>query len=471
MKILMLTSESVPFSKTGGLADVVNDLSSALANEKNDVRVLVPSYGSNKVGRLLTELEIPILGNIEKLQIRQKKVGKVIYYLLCHPLFTERSGIYGDTSFTPYKDNFLRYTLLNLAPFALMDQLNYYPDIIHCNDWATGLFPYFLYQNKQERFKNIKTIFTIHNLAYQGIFPKMQFLQTLKPARKELFKDNQINMMQTGIAFADRITTVSPTYSQEIQTETYGEGMKDLLIARSSRLSGILNGIDTKIWNPKTDPFLSHNFDITDFSGKCLMKTQLQKKFNLEITDKKPLFVMITRLASQKGIEVLFQVLEEILVPDNLQLLIIGTGNKEYEDFLLKEDKLYKNLSVNIIFNNELAHQAEAAADFFLMPSLYEPCGLNQMFSARYGALVLAHSTGGLKDTVIDIHEQNDYGTGLLIDEVTPNKLVGMIQSALRIYKSDKFNLYRKNAMSKDFSWNTSAKKYIKVYNETKGVR
>jgi len=468
MKVLMLTSESVPFSKSGGLADVVGDLSFALAKEGNDIRILLPSYGTDSIGKLKTEIQLKVLGGFEKLQIREKKVGKVTYYLLCHPVFCNRKGIYGDTSFTPYEDNFFRYTLLNLAPFALMEKLNYIPDIIHCHDWATGLFSYFLYKNENKNYSNIKTIFTIHNLAYQGIYPKMQMLHSLIPGCKEMFKDSNINLMQVGIAFSDRISTVSQSYSREIQTPEYGCGLNNLLQARSSRLSGILNGIDINAWNPETDAFNEYHYNCEDFSGKLKMKALIQKKYNLKQDENAPLFVMITRLASQKGIEELFLVLDEILSINSIQLLIVGTGDKEYENYLKEKEKIFENLSVSIIFSDETAHQVEAAGDFFLMPSRYEPCGLNQMFSQRYGTLVLAHNTGGLSNTIVDIHQHPNSGTGFLMDEITPKVLLNTIKSAIKLFRSEKLNFYRKNAMKIDFSWNASASEYIKLYNITK---
>ena len=468
MKVLMLTSESVPFSKSGGLADVVGDLSAALANEGNDIRILLPSYGTDSIGKLKTEIQLKVLGGTENLQIREKKLGKVTYYLLCHPLFCDRKGIYGDTSFTPYADNFFRFTLLNLAPFALMEKIGFIPDIIHCHDWAAGLFSYFLFKNENKNYSKIKTIFTIHNLAYQGIYPKMQMLHSLIPGCKELFKDSHINLMQVGIAFSNRVTTVSQSYSKEIQTPDFGCDLHNLLQARSSRLSGILNGIDIDAWNPEKDPLIEHHYNSEDFSGKMKMKALIQQKYNLTQDEKVPLFVMITRLASQKGIEELFEVLDEILNMDALQLLIVGTGNKEYESYLKEKEKAFSNLSVNIIFSNKIAHQVEAAGDFFLMPSRYEPCGLNQMFSQRYGTLVLAHKTGGLSDTIVDLHEHPNSGTGFLMDEITPEVIIKTIKSAIKLFKSEKLNFYRQNAMKIDFSWNASALEYIKLYKKTK---
>jgi len=283
-----------------------------------------------------------------------------------------------------------------------------------------------------------------------------------------LFKDTHINLMQVGIAFSNRVTTVSQSYSKEIQTPDFGCDLHNLLQARSSRLSGILNGIDIDAWNPEKDPLIEHHYNSEDFSGKMKMKALIQQKYNLTQDEKVPLFVMITRLASQKGIEELFEVLDEILNMDALQLLIVGTGNKEYESYLKEKEKAFSNLSVNIIFSNKIAHQVEAAGDFFLMPSRYEPCGLNQMFSQRYGTLVLAHKTGGLSDTIVDLHEHPNSGTGFLMDEITPEVIIKTIKSAIKLFKSEKLNFYRQNAMKIDFSWNASALEYIKLYKKTK---
>ena len=466
MNILMVSSESVPFSKSGGLADVVGALTPVLSQKGHDARIFVPSYNTKPKdsGDLVCTLEIPMLAGLHKVEIRQKYVGKTPYLFVCAECFNERKGIYGDTSFEPYTDNLGRFSLFSKAALYYCKKMNWQADIIHCHDWTSGLLPYFMKEMNDPFFMNTKTVFTIHNLAYQGTFAKMDFMFVKVKPNEKLFSGTQVNLMQSGIAFSDFITTVSPTYAKEIQTSEQGCGLENLLISRSSRLKGIVNGIDTEEWNPMKDKLIDTHFTADDLSGKAILKAQIQKEFNLPQDPDVPLFAMISRLASQKGFDALAENLDSILDNNKVQFIIIGTGDKRLENLLLEKAEKHANLSVNILFSNKAAHLVEAGSDFFLMPSKYEPCGLNQLYSLRYGTIPIARRTGGLADTIRDLNSDSEQGTGLLFDELSGNEIEKQVAKAIEIYSKPDFNQVRKRAMQQDFSWDSSCEEYIKVY-------
>ncbi|MFA7190151.1 MAG: glycogen/starch synthase [Sphaerochaetaceae bacterium] len=468
MKVLMLSSESVPFSKSGGLADVVGDLSARLSLLSCDVRVMIPAYhmSPSEAGEEAASVQIRLLGGFRQVDIRQKKLGKVTFYFVCDSLFCNRRGIYGDTSFTPYPDNFLRFLILSKAALAFCSQAGWIPDVFHCHDWTSGLLPFLIKRDRTGIFKHSKTLFTIHNLAYQGVFPKIEFLNAMEETDRDLMDGENINMMRCGLIYSDWISTVSPTYAIEIQGHEQGCGLEDILERRSAELSGILNGIDTAAWNPENDPLLSSHFGQGNMEGKALIKSQVQIKFRLPQNPDAPLFVMISRLAWQKGIEELLEALPQLLSDGKLQFLIIGTGDSKYEDQLRSLELKHPNLSANMIFSNEAAHMGEAAGDFFLMPSHYEPCGLNQMYSLRYGDIPIAHRTGGLADSITDLFSNPEKGNGILMDSVNPQSIIDSVRKASGIYHSPEFFTARENAMKCDFSWDSSAKKYISLYRQ-----
>lgn len=477
MNILMVTSEAVPFSKSGGLADVVGALSNALNTAKKtrgrggqDARIVVPSYNTSieDSGELVCSFKVPMLALDEAVEIRRKAVGATTYYFVCSPRFNDRLGIYGDTSFQPYADNFERFTILCKAALVLCETIGWRPDVIHCHDWTTGLVPYFLKQRNSQFFIGTKTIFTIHNLAYQGTFSRMEFLLADSKPSAKMFSNGQINMLKTGLVYADYITTVSPTYAKEIQTKEQGCGLDEILIKKKSRLKGIINGIDTNEWNPQKDALVPNHFSIGRMDGKAKLKALVQRQFGLEERQDAPLFAMISRLASQKGFDILIPALEHILESFDIQFVIVGTGDSKMERELLEMKKRHGNLSVNIMFSNKAAHLIEAGSDFFLMPSHYEPCGLNQLYSLRYGTIPIAHRTGGLADTIIDVDEYPDKGTGLLFDDLTPDEIEKHIARAVELYGRKEGNgcieNIRKRAMEQDFSWSSSANEYMELY-------
>lgn len=462
----MVTSESVPFSKSGGLADVVGALSSNLASNGCKTIVMLPSYGKSpdEAGDFLTRLRLRILGGFKEVEIRARKLGEVVYWFVCSDEFCKRRGIYGDTSFTPYPDNFLRFLLLSKAALAVCEATGWIPDIFHCHDWTAGLVPYLLKQDSTGLFKKSRTLFTIHNIAYQGEFPKTDFLYAMEAPERDLIFNDKINMLRCGLIYSDAISTVSPQYALEIQTPQQGFGMEDILTRRSSDLFGILNGIDTDEWNPQSDPAIPVPYSIEDMSGKAAAKAAAQEKFNLPKEQDAPLFAMISRLAWQKGIEETLACLEDIVGSVRAQFLIIGTGDRKYEEGFRSLARRFPNLSANMVFSDEAAHLAEAASDFFLMPSHYEPCGLNQMYSLRYASIPVASRTGGLSDTIKDIDEDPEDGNGIFIKEVTPSAIAEGLRRAVDIYGTEQFTKARKNAMKSDFSWGRSAATYKNIY-------
>lgn len=462
----MVTSEAVPFSKSGGLADVAGALPPALNTMGHDARIVVPAYNMNEedIPEKVCSFKVPMLSGKEPVSIKSQTVNNTVYYFVCHPFFNNRKGIYGDTSFEPYSDNFERFTILSKAAILLCSEIGFRPDIIHCHDWTSGILPYYLKQRNDSFFQNTKTVFTIHNLAYQGIFSRMDYLLSGTEPDDNLFVNGQLNMMRAGLVFSDYITTVSPTYSKEIQTPEQGCGLEGLLISRRKYLKGIVNGIDVNEWNPSKDKFTDTHFSTRSLKGKAVLKAQIQKEFNLPQEPDVPLFAMISRLASQKGFDALIPCLEDLLKTEKLQFIIIGTGDKNLEASLLDIASRNKNLSVNILFSNKAAHLVEAGSDFFVMPSRYEPCGLNQLYSLRYGTLPIARRTGGLADTITDLEEKPQNGTGFLFDELTSENIALCIRKAVALYNSGKMNEIRKRAMNQDFSWKNSASEYIKVY-------
>lgn len=474
----MITSEAVPFSKSGGLADVASALSIALAQLNHKVSVLMPAYGFidlNEFSKPVAKFNITINSQEEAVEIVKTTIKNVDFYALKHPYFTERKGIYGDTSFTPYSDNFERYMLLSKAIFPLCKKLKLDIDILHSHDWTAGFASYLLKKNDDPFFSKCKSVFTIHNLAYQGTFSRLDALKASIELEEDIFSGNSINkslnMLQVGLLYSDFITTVSPTYAKEIQNKELGCNLDSILKERESSLFGIINGIDYEEWNPKTDIHFDTHYDKNDLSGKKLLKKEVQKLFNLEVNEDIPLISMISRIAEQKGFYELLEgenALESILKNQKCQVLIIGTGDENIINKLRILDEKYDNFSLNILFSNKYAHMVEGASDFFLMPSRYEPCGLNQLYSLRYGTIPIARKTGGLADTIFDIGEYPKEGTGFLFSQLKSHAIIDTINRALNIYYNEKETLNKmiKNGMEFDSTWSNSAKSYEKIYSK-----
>ena len=473
MNILMVTSEAVPFSKSGGLADVLGALSPSLAKKGADVKVLMPLYSfiDRKGFRKQIVLQVPMLGGTETATILSKKLNGVEYLAIAHPWYTERKGIYGDTSFEPYQDNCRRFALLAESAAIYLKESGWKADIVHSHDWTAGLVPFYL---DKYRIK-AKTIFTIHNLAYQGDFSRYDAVLSGLKMPEEFFSgapdSRRLNMLKAGLEASDKITTVSPTYANEIQTGEVGCGLDWLLRDRKEDLEGILNGMDTSEWDSKHDKFFDEHYSSRNLEGKAALKARVQKEYGLEVNPSIPLFSMISRIADQKGYAELLggnhPVLDELLSKKDFQLIVIGTGDKHYEEKLLELQAKHSGISVNLIFSAKAAHEVEGASDFFLMPSRYEPCGLNQMYSLHYGTLPVAHKTGGLADTIIDITENPDKGTGFLFDSLSSEAIEDGVNRAIQFYNENKDGLGKaiRRAMTEDLSWDRSAGEYIALYN------
>lgn len=470
----MLSSETVPFSKSGGLADVVGALSTQLAKLGHTVTVVMPLYGSIKADDFthLKDIRVRMLPRLENVGLFSCSLEGVEYIAVSHRLFTERKGIYGDNSFAPYGDNFYRFCLMCKAAVRIAKDRKC--DILHCHDWTAGLATWLA---RQEGLK-CATVLTVHNLAYMGDFPRYDALTSdFEPTDRMLTGSGfgrRINLLKTGLEYADRITTVSPTYAREIQTKEQGCGLEDLLSARKDVLYGVINGIDTEEWNPAGDGFFSEHFCAEDLCGKKKLKARVQKQFGLEVNPDIPLFSMISRLAEQKGFGPLldgdYSALERIVSEKNCQFIIIGTGDKRYENRLKDIASRHPNLSVNIVFSQALSHLVEGGSDFFLMPSKYEPCGLNQMYSLRYGTIPLAHRTGGLNDTITDITSDPENGNGFLFDNVWSDEIVSTVSKAVSFYQDkEAMNRAIVNGMNCDFSWKKSAHQYEDIYKNALG--
>lgn len=472
----MSTSECFPFSKTGGLADVVPALSEALLKIGIRADVFMPFYSfidRSEFSKVM-DLRFETLGTLEKCAVYECERNKVRYFALEHPYFSERSGIYGESSFLPYRDNLLRYGVFSKATALFSANGPEQYSIVHLHDWTTSLVPLFLKTIKSRA----KTVFTIHNLAYQGVFSPLDAISIGTPLNRNYILDGKINLLKGAILESDYVTTVSPTYAKEIQTEELGCSLDKYLRERKDSLAGIINGIDLDVWNPETDPMIYKNYSVEELDDKKKNKKALQKDLGLEKRDDIPLIGMISRLASQKGFEeLLFEkkpsALERLLKRGDVQFAIIGSGDERYEKELISLETKYSNLKVIIGYSVKSSHRIEAASDFFLMPSIYEPCGLNQLYSERYGTLPIAHRTGGLKDTIIDADENSNSLTGFLFDEVTSDEIVKKTERAINFYKErERMKRAIKNAMSSDFSWNNSALEYKKIYNLlTKSLR
>ncbi len=476
MKILFASSEVNPFAKTGGLADVSASLPEALATLDHDVRVVMPFYRSVEEGYFTPEplknsIDVPYKGESIKTKVFLTKIKRnLLIYFIKRDEFFDRRGLYG-TPEGDYFDNPERFIFFSQAVLILSKILNFKPDIIHCHDWQTALVP--LYRKSPDKddsfFAKSGTVFTIHNLAYQGVFPPGYMDVSGLPS--EIFSMGgieyygQMNFMKGGIVFSDIITTVSEKYAEEIKTPEYGYGLDGVLRSRSSDVYGILNGVDYGAWSPEKDPHIAANYGLNDLSGKEECKKDLRQIFRLTGSQDDPTLGMISRLADQKGFDLLAEAMDELLKMD-LYLVLLGTGDKKYEDLFAELGKKHKGrFGVKIAFDNVLAHKIEAGSDMFLMPSRYEPCGLNQMYSLKYGTIPVVRATGGLDDTIKEFNPQTGEGNGFKFAEYSSKALVEKVERALVVYrKKDIWLKLMKNAMAEDFSWKKSALRYEEIY-------
>ncbi|MFH1189536.1 MAG: glycogen synthase GlgA [Candidatus Omnitrophota bacterium] len=457
LKILFASSEVVPFAKTGGLADVAGSLPAALEALGADVRVIMPKYRSVKS------------------EGKEARMGKdVKVYLVEHDDYFDRKEIYGD-KFGDYADNLDRFAFFSRQVLERCIKENFKPDIIHCNDWHTALVPVYLntIYKYDPFFENTRTLFTIHNIAYQGLFSKDDFPKigldwALFHIHYFEFYGN-VNLMKAGIVYADAVSTVSPTYAREILTKEYGCGLEGVLQEKAEAVYGILNGIDYGVWDPASDKKLVKNYSPENPDDKYINKEALQKGLGLKVDCDMPMISIISRLADQKGMDILAKVLNDILSM-KVQFVLLGTGDRKYHVLLEKMAKAHqKNTSVNLKFNIIPAEKIYAASDIFLIPSRYEPCGLSQMISFKYGTIPVARRTGGLEDTVNEYDAASRAGTGFTFEEYKPEALLAAVKKALSVYqRRSAWRDLVKAVMKLDFSWKVSAKEYIRLYNRIK---
>ncbi|WP_195266914.1 MULTISPECIES: glycogen synthase GlgA [unclassified Clostridium] len=471
MRVLMVASEAHPFIKTGGLGDVMGALPQALNKENVEVKVILPKY-KNISSKYINNLEF-IKYFYVNVGWRKQYCGLfryiyngVEYYFIDNEYYFKRDNLYG------YYDDAERFIFFDKAVLEFINEMNWRPDIIHCNDWQTGMVPviYRLEYEKRNMYRNIKTFFSIHNLLFQGTFSP-EILPELLGYNYEAYFNRSIELhggvsfMKGGINYSDQVTTVSNTYAQEIQTSQYGERLEGLLRHRSYALKGILNGIDYDEYNPETDQYIYKNYSLGNIYDKKVNKECLQRELGLPINGDIPIIGMVSRLTHQKGCDLIINSLDRLL-QKNIQVVILGTGDRAYEETLRKFNYIYHDkVSVNIKFSNELAHKIYAGSDFFLMPSLFEPCGLGQLIALRYGTIPIVRETGGLKDTVIPYNQYTGLGNGFGFRNYNCHELTHVSEYALNVYNNKQiWNSLIRQAMKSDNSWEKSAREYKKLY-------
>lgn len=472
--VLFIASEAVPFIKTGGLADVVGALPKYFNKNEFDVRVMIPKYTFIKEEyrnqmKYLNHFYINLAWRSQYVGVFEMEYQGVKFYLIDNEFYFGGSKPYGYIH-----EDIEKFAFFSQAALSAIPVIGFKPDIIHCHDWQTGLIPVYLKDrfSQGEFYSNIKTIMTIHNLKFQGVWDLKKTMD-ITGLDKYYFSSDKLeaygdaNYLKGGIAYADRITTVSSTYAEEIKMPFYGEKLDGLMNARSNVLSGIVNGIDYEIYNPETDKYIEANYNQVTFrKEKWKNKVALQKDLGLEIDKNKFLVGIVSRLTDQKGFDLIACVMDQLCAED-VQFVILGTGEEKYENMFRHYDWKYGNrVSANIYYSEELSHRIYASCDAFLMPSLFEPCGLSQLMSLRYGTIPIVRETGGLKDTVQPYNEYEQTGTGFSFCNYNAHEMLGIFNYAKSVYYEHKreWNKIVDRAMQADFSWASSAKKYEELY-------
>lgn len=472
MKILFVAAEGAPFAKTGGLGDVIGALPKSLVKHGNQVAVILPYYDmiEHKFGDQVED----VLYFYTQVGWRRQYVGikkivkdQVSFYFIDNRDYFFRGHVYGDW------DDGERFAFFQLAALEAMEKIDFIPDVLHVHDYHTAMIPYLLREKYAwiNAYRNIKTIFTIHNIEFQGQFgPDM--LGDLFGVGSERYEDgtlrwnNCLNWMKAAILYSDKVTTVSPSYAHEIQTPAFGKGLDHVMRMEAGKLSGVVNGIDTDLFNPENDPFLPHPFSVDDLEGKTINKRALQERLGLPVKEDVPLIGIVSRLTDQKGFDLVVSELENLMQLD-IQMVVLGTGYQQYEEaFSWFAQRYPEKLSANITFDLGLAQMIYGACDLFLMPSAFEPCGLSQMMAMRYGTLPIVHEIGGLKDTVQAYNTFEKTGTGFTFNHFSGYWMTQTILSALDLYyhnQSD-WQMLQKNAMTQDFSWDTASLAYLTLY-------
>ncbi|MDA1184391.1 MAG: glycogen synthase GlgA [Acidobacteria bacterium] len=472
MRILMVASEAAPFAKTGGLADVTAALPRALARLGHAVDLVMPRYGGITIGEPIGRITVPLGRVVADAMVYAETQAGVRTVFLDHPGFYHRDGLYGADG-ADYPDNPERFAYLSRGALEWASGADVPYDVIHVHDWQAGLVPVFLREfTDTPAFRQAATIFTIHNLAYQGIFdaswlPRLGLSDSLMRV-DALEYWNQISLLKGGIMFSRALTTVSRRYAEEIQTPEFGNGFDGILRSRSADLVGIRNGIDDTVWDPTSDPHLPEAFDASCLERKLASKRMVLARFGLPVDDttlQRPLIGLISRLVDQKGFDLIAALRAQLPTLD-ASFVLLGTGDTRYEEFWLSLAARHpERIAAHIGFDEGTAHLIEGGADLFLMPSRFEPCGLNQMYSLRYGTIPVVHATGGLYDTVRDYDATTRSGTGFTFDEYSPDTLLRTLRRALEVFQdADAWRHMQLAGMREDFSWDASAREYVTMY-------
>ncbi|NOY76783.1 MAG: glycogen synthase GlgA [Calditrichaeota bacterium] len=488
--ILFVASEVAPFAKTGGLADVANSLPKALKNLRHDVRIFMPRYRQISDRKFvlrevirLQDITLSVGGKEISFDIKSAFLPgtKIQVYFLDYKPYFDRDGLYVDPETgQDYPDNDERFILFNKAAIEILKILHWQADVIHCNDWQSALIPAYIktVHANDPFFSKMHTLLTIHNIGYQGNFSAESFAKTGLP--NDLFYPTgpvefygKFSFLKAGIYFSDKINTVSPTYAREIQQSSeYGFGLEGLLRERSKDVHGILNGVDYTDWDPSVDTHIAVNYDSKTLSQKVENKKALLEEVALPFDENTPLIGTVSRLADQKGFDILAEAMDDLMKLD-LEYVLLGTGEPQYHKlFEIFQKKYPRKISAQLKFDNRLAHLIEAGSDMFLMPSKYEPCGLNQMYSLRYGTIPIVRKTGGLADTVVNFNPETHSGTGFVFEEYSASALIEAVKRAVETFQNKKIWVQlQKQAMKQDFSWDASAKEYLKLYAQLRGAK
>jgi starch synthase len=478
LNILFITSEAVPFAKTGGLGDVGGILPKVLARS-NNVSLFIPGYLTDSIHELQTTMEdafdVSIGRNVFPASIKKAVISpRFSVFFVSNEHFFAREFLYGDSS-GDYADNFTRFLFFQKAALEFVFKKGLHFDIVHCNDWQTALFPLFLkLEPYSSFFRKSKTLFSIHNLGYQGIFPASSFTETQLP--EYLFSPEylefygNLNCMKAGIVFSDSLVTVSPTYAKEILSPDMGFGLEGLLNKFSFKLSGILNGVDYNQWNPETDAFIDHGYSVASLEEKTVNKQGLYAELGIIRNIRSPLMILISRISVQKGVELLLNLLP-VLLEEDLHFIFLGVGDGFWTEKLKKMAASFPDRMTFLnCFDEKLAHRLEAAADVLFMPSVYEPCGLNQIYSMKYGTVPLVRATGGLEDSVEEFDLNTHKGTGFKFKSNNIAEVMAVIKRVLRIFSNRAlWRKIQKNGMAMDFSWEKTVSNYLDLYNNILG--
>ncbi len=479
MRILFVASEGLPFSKTGGLADVVEALPKALVALGHEVAVILPRYRTTKTATIvLPSLTIPMGARLRFPAVADgTSIGGVRYYFVEDAAYFDRPQLYGEGG-KDYADNAERFGEFTRAAIEIVKHV-WPADVIHCHDWQSAPLPVLLRTQYSDDplLGNLPVVFTIHNMGYHGQFPRDVLAKIglperlFSPAGIEFF--GQVNFLKAGLVFADYLTTVSRKYAEEIQTPEFGHGLDGVVRSRADRLKGILNGVDYSAWSPENDLHIAAKYSAADLTGKQICKQDLLNQFKLPLDNvSRPLIGIVSRFADQKGFDLIAED-AEALMKEELAIVALGTGEPKHEQLFRELAAKYpKRVGVKVAYNNVIAHKIEAGADMFLMPSRYEPCGLNQMYSLRYGTVPIVHATGGLDDTIEPFDLEHGSGTGFKFTEYSGKAMLECIREALHHYGHERiWRRVQLNGMGKDFSWGASAREYAKLYEAARDAR